>query len=337
MKPRHRTIRRMTAPIIFAGLVAALLVTALWERIVVTIPAGHAGVLWHLFFGGTKITTRPLGEGLHIILPWDKVFIYDTRLGTHTEDYDVMSLDGLQIRIRMHYRWRVVPSNLPFLTKTVGPDYLKKLLIPAIGSVLAEVVAQYKAEQIYSTERDAIQARVLAQATSDRVKNGIALDAGKSMGDDVIALIDVLIREVVLPPSVREAIERKVSEAQYVQEYEYRLQRETLEARRKEIEATGIRLFQDTVTPGMSDNYLKWRGIEATQKLAESPNSKIIIMGNGDRGLPVLLNASEDQGAAKPRDDTPPSPEPNGYVAPFFSHGLSLPPLPHLTASPGVD
>src|SRR5690606_33786400 len=124
--------------------------------------------------------------------------VYDTRLGTHTEDYDVVSLDGLQIRIRMHYRWRVVPSNLPFLTKTVGPNYLKKLLIPALGSVLAEVVAQYKAEQIYSTERDAIQARVLEQATSDRVKYGIGLDAGTRMGDDVIGLIDVLIREVVL-------------------------------------------------------------------------------------------------------------------------------------------
>src|SRR5690606_22537021 len=142
---------------------------------------------------------------------------------------------------------------------------------------------------------------------------------------------------VVLPTSVREAIERKVSEAQYVQEYEYRLEREQLEARRKEIEATGIRRFQDTVTPGMSDNYLKWRGIEATQKLAESPNSKIIIMGNGDRGLPVLLNAAEDPGAAKPRDGSPPAPEAKGNVAPFFSHGLSLPPLPQLTASPGVD
>ena len=319
MKMLHKSIRKALVPLIFAGLLGTLLLTVLWERIIVVVPAGHSGVLWYLFLGGTEVASHPLGEGLHVILPWDRIFIYDMRLQTHTEDYDVVSKDGLQIRIRMHFRWRAIPPNLPLLTKTVGPNYLPKLLIPAIGSVLSEVVSQYKAEDIYSNSRELIESRVLQEATSDRVRNGIGLDSGENVRHDVIGLIDVLIREVILPSSVSNAIERKVTEAQYVQEYEYRIEREKLEATRKEIEATGIRRFQDTVTPGMSDSYLKWRGIEATQKLAESANSKIVIMGNGERGLPVLLNAWDDSVAAKAGSNVPTEP-----VAPSLRNALPL-------------
>jgi hypothetical protein len=124
---------------------------------------------------------------------------------------------------------------------------------------------------------------------------------------NLISLLDVLLAEVTLPDSLQEAVERKFAQAELVEEFRFRVQREELESKRKEVEANGIRTFQEIVTPTISDAYLRWTGIEATLKLAQSPNSKVVILGNGPGGLPVILNGFESE---KPTAATIPAPAP---------------------------
>ena len=296
------------------GLVLVLFVVMLfWRHIVVTVPAGHAGVMWWRFFGGTDLVTAPKEEGTHLIFPWDELVISDLRLQEKTAIFDVVSIDGLNMKITASIRWHPRRKNLGILHRTIGPDYLDHLVLPEVGSVLRETIAKFRAEDLYASNRRTVQESIYRSVVSNANANGIG---GRSENDDasnLVSLIDVLVKEVGLPDTLRDAIERKFAQAELVEEYRFRVQREQLESQRKEIEAMGIRKFQETVTPTISDAYLRWTGIEATLKLAQSPNSKVVIVGHGPGGLPVILNGFEGEKAAiatetDPSKKPPPSP-----------------------------
>ena len=148
--------------------------------------------------------------------------------------------------------------------------------MPAMRSVSREVFAKYLPEEINTSKREEIQIEIQDRLREKLVSNYIQLN-------------DVLIRNIRLPQTLEEAIERKLQQEQESLEYEFRLEKETKEAQRKRIEAEGIRDFQEIVSEGISDELLRWKGIEATQKLAESPNSKVVVVGSGDDGLPIIL------------------------------------------------
>jgi regulator of protease activity HflC (stomatin/prohibitin superfamily) len=276
-------------------LVAMFIVAATAPRIFITIPSGHAGVLWMRLFGGTRIAGGALGEGLHIIFPWDKIFIYDVRMKEHSRDFEVISSDALHMKIQISFRWRLILRNLPRLHQEMGPEYLNSLLVPDIGSVVRERISKRTAEELFERRRAEIQADIYNNVVSDDQPNSIGPVNDKGENGNLIALVDILIQTINLPDKLRNAIERKFEESQFAQEYNYRLARERLESERKQIEASGIQAFQQTVNQGISENYLRWRGIEATLQLSASPNAKIVVIG-GQNGLPLILNTGEGTG-----------------------------------------
>jgi len=281
----------------FAGVIVLFILVVLWDSVVITIPSGHGGVMWYRFFGGNSVVpATPLREGTHAIFPWDKIFIYNLRLQTQEKKYQVVSQDGLHLNITLSYRWWPFPSHLGLLQRKLGPEYNKTLLSPEIGSYTRLIVSQYTAVEIYSESRHLIQSRIYNEIVDRSHKNGIGSyqDSQEDIGK-VIMLKNILLKEVELPKTLRAAIENKLEQAQIVEEYSYRVKRERLESDRKAIEAQGIRRFQETVAPVITNSYLKWLGIEATLKLAESKNSKVVIIGAGESGLPIIFDSVDRQ------------------------------------------
>jgi regulator of protease activity HflC (stomatin/prohibitin superfamily) len=292
-KWRRFADRRLPGVVIFL-MVATLVIVVLLPHIVVTVPSGQVGVLWKRFARGTVLDPRQLkDEGLHLILPWDKLFLYDLRVQSLTDTYNAISRDGVNLNVTLNIRFRLRRSSVPILHQVIGPDYTK-LLGPQVASEMREVIAEYNAEQVYSTARQEIQDKIRATAveklgrkTMDTTDPADMPDAA-SMGD-AVTLFDTLLYGIELPAAVVQAINRKTEQYYVAQEYEFRLDRERKESERKAIEAQGIHEFQQIVSQGISDSYLRWRGVEATLQLAQSNNSKVVIIGGGKDGLPIIL------------------------------------------------
>jgi prohibitin 1 len=282
--------RRLKYSVVFFLLVTGFLIVVLWDRIVYITPVGHSSVEWYSILGGSRISRGPLREGVHVIWPWNKFYTYDLRLQNRKESYAVVSQDGLHFDMDLNFRWHVLKEAVVTLNQEIGPEYIDRLLIPEIGSVLRHVVASFTAESIYTTERNRVQQLVFDELTSRSHPNGIRSPTNGEDGIDTILLSDILITRIDLPENIQQAIERKLSEAELVKEYAFRVERETLESQRKAVEAEGIRLFQETVAPAITDSYLAWRGIEATLELAKSNNAKVIVIGNSSTGLPLILD-----------------------------------------------
>jgi len=284
-------------------IVVTLLAVVLLPYVVVTVPSGYVGVLWKRFGNGTVLDPRQLrGEGLRFLLPWNQLFLYDLRLQSMTETYNAISRDGVSLSATMNVRFRLQGNAIPVLHQAVGPDYLNLLVKPGIGSLTREVMAEYTAEQVYSTARQEIQDKIRGLVES-RLSQKMMEHEGEEESyrislKDTIILFDTLVQGIELPQVVVGAINRKTEQYYISEEYVFRIQREKRESERKKIEAEGVRDFQQIVSQGISDSYLRWRGIEATLQLAQSNNSKVVIIGSAKDGLPVILNNL----------DTPPSP-----------------------------
>ncbi len=264
-------------------LILFLLMPYLVANMFVTIPAGHGGALWLRFFGGTVMDFH-YGEGTKVIFPWDKIYVYDTLVQQKTDKLDVLTRDGLQISVEVTVRFRLRPDALGAITAYAGPEFVDNLLMPSVAAVVRLEAAKQAIDEVYSTGRDTLEQTVLA-GLRQTVNNLIPTNVNSGRE---INIEDFRIRSIVLPASVQTAIENKLTQYQLSQQYKYILAREEQEKERKQIEAQGIKAFQDIVSSGISENYLRWKGIDATLKLADSPNAKIVIIG-GKEGLPVIL------------------------------------------------
>jgi len=311
--------------ILFRTFIILFVLAVLWPFVTIVVPAGQSGVLYSPLFGGTSLS-RPLREGLNFILPWNKVTLYNMRLQVRKTNFEAVTKDGLHVKIGVIFRYRPHSSTIGRLHKAVGSDYASVLLDPAISAIVRGKAGLYSAEEIYGSKRDALQAAIflgvvdpsnhnLIEAGSDpnaksditvRSMEGVA-GVRKSNSDytPLVELVDTLITNVSLPALVQLAIERKEEQQQMQQEYEFRLLREEQESVRKRIEAEGIRDFQRIIQSGITDEYLKWRGIEATLRLATSENSKTVIIGGGKTGMPLIFNMDDSSqrpaAAAKPQ------------------------------------
>jgi regulator of protease activity HflC (stomatin/prohibitin superfamily) len=292
----------------------------LFTRVVITVPSGHVGVLWKRFGGGTVVDKdRLAGEGVHFIFPWDLIFIYDLRLQSSTSEYNAISKDGASLKAAINIRFRLDRDRVGTLHKEIGPDFMNLLVRPEIGSRAREIIAQYSAEDIYSSDRHEIEKQI-RDATIKKLDVRIE-DAEVKPGDEkpanLIDIYDTLMLNIELPASVVAAINRKIEQYYAVQEYQLRVDREKKESERKQVEADGIAAFQKTVSLGISDSYLRWRGIEATLQLAQSANAKVVVIGNPKDGLPIILGnvdvpvsrqAEQSGGASVPGSNNPAAP-----------------------------
>jgi prohibitin 1 len=257
-------------------IIAIIITLIILFKSAITIKSGQAGVLYKTFGGGVVVDEPALGEGFHVIAPWNDVFIYEVRQQELFEKMKVLSSNGLEIQIDASAWYEPVYSKLGVLHKSIGENYLDRVIKPAIRSAARSVVGRYTPEQLYSSKRDAIQDEIF-----DETK--------KILNKQNVQLNEVLVRDVTLPNTIKDAIERKLKQEQESLEYEFRLVTAQKEAEKVRIEAQGKADANKILSASLNDQILKDKGIEATMKLSNSPNSKVIVIGSGDSGLPIIL------------------------------------------------
>ena len=316
-----------------ALLVAALIIVLLWPSVVVTVPSGRVGVYWKRINGfdfycwcfvgrGTVLDPRELREeGVHVVAPWDKLFIYDLRLQSTTQSINAISKDGVGVTAQINVRYQLAHRAVAVLHKFIGPQYLETVITPEIGSQAREVISKYTAEEVY-TSRNKIQAQIRNATRKSLVANldklvqpeAVEQPDPKGYNDFLqgsIQILDILILSIDLPPAIVDAINSQTAQFYMIQEYKFRIESEAQESKRKQIEANGIAAFQQTVSKGISDSYLRWRGIDATLRLALSPNAKVVIISAGKDGLPVIFNSDTPLPVTQPSGAAGPAPPTN--------------------------
>lgn len=263
---------KIALPVVFI----AILVIILVSKSAITIGSGEAGVLYKTFGGGVVTDESPLGEGFHLVAPWNKVYIYEVRQQEVFEKMNVLSSNGLDIKLDASAWFQPKFSDLGKLHQEKGEDYVQRVLLPTIRSAARSVVGRYTPEQLYSSKRDAIQAEIFEETK-------------KIVEDEYIQLNEILVRDVTLPPTIKDAIERKLKQEQESLEYEFRLVTAKKEAEKVTIEAQGKADANRILSASLTDKILQDKGIDATLELSKSPNSKVVIVGSGDSGLPLIL------------------------------------------------
>ncbi|WP_373517403.1 prohibitin family protein [Pricia sp.] len=263
---------KIALPIIFGLIVLVILIS----KSAITIDSGQAGVLYKTFGGGVVTEEPPMGEGFHIVAPWNKVFIYEVRQQEVFEKMQVLSSNGLEIKLDASVWFEPKRESLGKLHQEKGTEYIQRVLLPTIRSAARSVVGRYTPEQLYSSKRDAIQTEIYEETK-------------KIVDGQYIQLNEVLVRDVTLPATIKEAIERKLKQEQESLEYEFRLVTAQKEAERVTIEAQGKANANSILSASLTDEILRDKGVDATLKLAQSANAKVVIVGGGDSGLPLIL------------------------------------------------
>lgn len=261
--------------LVILGLLWLLVLAFFWSNIVISIRSGEAGVQWSRIFGTQ--TDRIYPEGMHLIFPWNVMTIYNVRYQKVDHSFIVLSRDGLEIKVDTTIRYRPVEKLVPKLHQQVGPGYVDTVVVPEVHTAVRTVIGRFRPDELYAATVDEIQGDVVSLARR-QVRNRFVL------------VDDVMIRTIVLPPTVAAAIQRKLEQEQMSLEMEYRLTRERQEGDRKRIEAGGIRDYQAMIATTISPQLLQFKGIEATLELAKSNNAKIVVIGSGKDGLPLILN-----------------------------------------------
>lgn len=243
------------------------------------VPSGHRAVFYSKFGDGTEMG-KIYNEGFSWHLPWNSMFVYQVQVQEHEEDLTVLSSDGATINMEVSILFRPMQEKLDSLQVEIGPRYYDVAVAPSIRGIAREVAGRFKPEEIYSTRREELNSEILMKLQD-------------AMSEKYIVIEKVLVRDVQIPAKISEAINFKLTADQEAQRMQFTIEKERLEADRKRIEAQGIADFQKIVSAGITPSYLKWKGIEATQKLAESQNSKVIVVGNSSQGMPVILSADK--------------------------------------------
>ena len=271
-----RSWAKVNSPYLIVGaLLLILAIILLWSRILVVIKPGEAGVLYRMLTTGT-VTDHVYAEGLHIVMPLNTMYKYDTRVQITLHELDALTSSGLPIKLSLAVRYQVTYDLLGILHQQVGPDYPNKIILPQIESVLRRNIGQYTPEDIY-TNRAGVLSKIIALALEEVGRRFIQVD-------------DIIIRSVQLPEGVQKSIETKLVNEQQFLAYKFRNKMEAEEATRKGIEAAGIAAYQKTISTTLNDKLVQWQGIQATLELAKSPNSKVIVIGAGKAGLPIILS-----------------------------------------------
>ena len=261
-------------PLILGG-AAVVFFLLFGSKMTVTIDSGEAGVLFRTFDGGVDIE-QTYGEGFHLMAPWNKMYIYEVRQQAASEKMSVLSSNGLEITLDVTLWFEPKYSQLGLLHQEKGTEYSLRVVKPAIGAATKSVIGRYTPEEIYSTKRDIIQTEIEEETS-------------KILIEQYVQLNEVLVKDVTLPPTIKNAIETKLKQEQESLEYKFKIEKATKEAERQRIDAEGKAAANKILSESLTDKILKEKGIEATLELAKSPNAKTIVVGSGKDGLPLIL------------------------------------------------
>jgi prohibitin 2 len=271
---------RLRSIALWLGALAALLIIV--PRVIHFIPAGHGGVLWRRLGSGT-VHQRAIGEGITFTFPWDTLTIFDLRVIDFPLKYSALSNDGLPVTVALTLSYRVSPAELSYLFQDVGQDFQKKLIEPLMGSIVLETISRYRADELYAFGRQRLQHEV-KDAVMDRLEYGHGTGVPRGdpdVKDGFVTVSALSVLDIGLPATVIKAIESKMEQDQIAQEYEFRLRRETMEAKRKELEVDGIDNYKRVATAAWFRDYLKMIEIQANYDMAKSPNAKLVFLGQG--------------------------------------------------------
>jgi prohibitin 2 len=256
-------------------IIIAVIALILFSKSTVTIGPGEGGVLFQTLGNGIN-TEETYGEGFHIVAPWNKMIVRKVRQQSISDEMNVLSVNGLEVRVNGTIWYEPELENLGFLIKQKGQDYERELLDPAINAAARSVVGRYTPEQLYSSKRDVIEQEILEEIQ-------IVLK------DQYLLVKRVLVEDVKLPSTIRIAIETKLKQEQESLEYEFRLSKAKKEAERQKIDAEGKAIANKILSASLTDKILQEKGIDATLELAKSPNSKVVVIGSGKSGMPIIL------------------------------------------------
>jgi regulator of protease activity HflC (stomatin/prohibitin superfamily) len=251
---------------------AALLLVILLFSSVTRVGTGHVGVL--TLFG--RVTNETLGEGIHLINPLKTNNEMSIQTQTIKESASVPSSEGLMMSLDTSLIYHLNPDRAADVFQHIGADYENVVVEPTLRSAIREATASHTANALYTGEREMVAKQITDQITAELNKRGISVE-------------NVLLRDIQLPATLKAAIEAKQQAEQESLAMNFRLQKETQEAQRKRIEAAGVRDFQQIVAQGITPSLLEWKGIEATENLAKSANTKVVVIGNNKNGLPLIL------------------------------------------------
>ncbi len=280
---------KLTIPFQALILILLLIFVYYFPGIVVIIKPGEAAVFWSLI-SGTE-TDKVYPEGIRVIFPWDEMYIYNVRVQAKEYELDVLTKAGLNVHLDLSIRFKPEYEYLALLHQSVGPNYMDVVIIPEVTSVLRETIGQMDSEQIYTTGRDVITIAIN--------------EAIEQVAQDFIQVDDVIIKQIDLPPAVTSSIEYKIEQKHLVEAHEYLVQKEEVEARRRKIEAEATRIYLETIAKAVPEGeILVWRGIQATELLAQSDNTKIVLIGGGHEGLPLILNAESPPSVSPPQNQS---------------------------------
>lgn len=266
-QPRSRFKGPFIAVLLVAGLILVLMGGPFR-----TVPAGHVGV--KDFFG--NVSANVLSPGINVVAPLTRVVKMSVQTQEIKETADVPSREGLILNLETSLLFQVDPAKAADIYRTVGSDYQSTIVEPQFRSAIREITASYDAKALYSAERERIATEIFELFRRLASERGIVVQ-------------QVLLRKIGLPPVVANAIQEKLRREQESEQMKFVLAKEQQEAERKRIEAQGIADFQRIVAQGISPQLLEWKGIEATEKLAASSNSKVVVIGSQKSGLPIIL------------------------------------------------
>lgn len=261
-------VRAVSALIGIIALIASI------SRVLVIVPPGNIGV--ENLFGRVSDTT--LNPGVNIVNPFTKVLNFSTRLKDILENVDASSQEGLNLNLDVSLQYKLDPQKASTVYKTIGISE-NQLVISRFRSTIRSIIAQYPASAVYSTKRQEVARKINQQLTQELLPLGFVVE-------------QALLRNVKMPDTIQNAIQEKLKAEQENQRMKFVLEKQRQEAERKRIEAKGIADSQKIISDGLTDKVLQLRTIEATEKLAQSPNSKIIVVGSGKGGVPILLQES---------------------------------------------
>ncbi|VAW18079.1 FIG00930688: hypothetical protein [hydrothermal vent metagenome] len=256
--------------------VSILIVLLLFgNKMFMIIEAGERGVIFRPYTTGLD-RDNIYGEGFHVIAPWNDMYIYNVKEQQREETMDVLDKNGLNINMDVTVRFNPTFDKIGYLHQQFGSNFINVLVVPEVRSSVRQVAGRYTAEEIYSTKRNEVESAIITETQKVLEANFISMRA-------------LLIRSINLPDQIKTAIEDKLKTEQEALAYRFRLDREKSEAQRKRLEAQGISDFNRIISASLTDKILQQRGIEATLELAKSANTKVVVIGSGKDGLPLIL------------------------------------------------
>ncbi len=271
-------MNRKLVPLVVILVIAFFIVLGLSSSIFYELDPTQRAVVFYRFGDGLD-KENVVGPGVHMKAPWNDVFIYDVQEISISENMDVLDKSGLTIHIDISVRFKLIENRIGEIYEKFRMDYINVLVIPEIRSTVRQVMGRFTAEEIYSTKRAEVEQMIVEEAE-------------KVLAANNVHMVTLLISSLELPEQIRVAIQDKLQQQQEALAYQFRLEKERSEAERKRIAAGGEAAANNIVNSSLTDRLLKMRGIEATLELAKSPNTKVVVVGSGEDGMPLILGGN---------------------------------------------